>query len=188
MLCRLYSVLHFFFLVNISKQCKYFSPLYSVESHPSKQESKKLSTSSLPQNTDSKDLPVKTVISSSLFASSACFCMHSSQRLERERKMVSVQRILVCNYLLISLAVVLGLLANGSWAEDKLVNLTRLKMFVDELPDMPKIKAFHLVNGVPKPKSLKIGMYKINWVIKTYIINSPLLPVLTIYYSTLIPY
>lgn len=102
--------------------------------------------------------------------------------------MVSVQRILVCNYLLISLAVVLGLLANGSWAEDKLVNLTRLKMFVDELPDMPKIKAFHLVNGVPKPKSLKIGMYKINWVIKTYIINSPLLPVLTIYYSTLIPY
>lgn len=103
--------------------------------------------------------------------------------------MVSVQRILVCNYLLISLAVVLGF-PNGSWAEDKLVNLTRLKMFVDELPDMPKIKAFHLVNGVPKPKSLQIGMYKIKWVIKTSIIliNSPLSPVLTIYYSILIPY
>ncbi|KAL6295165.1 hypothetical protein ACE6H2_003307 [Prunus campanulata] len=77
--------------------------------------------------------------------------------------MVSVQRILVCNYLLISFAVVLGLLTNGSWAEDKLVNLTRLKMFVDELPDMPKIKAFHLVNGVPKPESLEIGMYEIKW-------------------------
>jgi FtsP/CotA-like multicopper oxidase with cupredoxin domain len=46
---------------------------------------------------------------------------------------------------------------------EKLVNVTKLKMFVEKLPDMPKIEAFNLVNGVPKRKSLIIGMYQKLW-------------------------
>ncbi|KAM1517461.1 hypothetical protein ACFX1Z_020550 [Malus domestica] len=67
------------------------------------------------------------------------------------------QRVLV---LLISF---LGVLLETSWAAEQLVNLTRLHMFVDELPDMPLLKGFDIVDGVPKPKSLKIGMYMKKW-------------------------
>ncbi|EEF31330.1 spore coat protein, putative [Ricinus communis] len=48
-------------------------------------------------------------------------------------------------------------------AEDKLINLTKLEMFVDELLDMPKIPGFDVVNGVFKPKRLRIGMFKKEW-------------------------
>ncbi|KAB2621159.1 multicopper oxidase LPR1-like [Pyrus ussuriensis x Pyrus communis] len=71
--------------------------------------------------------------------------------------MVTVQGVLV---LLIAF---MGVLLETSWAEDQLVNVTRLQMFVDELPDMPLLKGFDVVNGVPKPKSLKIGMYMKTW-------------------------
>ena len=37
-------------------------------------------------------------------------------------------------------------------------------MFVDELPDMPRIIGFDMVSGEPKSKSLKIGMFKKKWV------------------------
>ncbi|KAF3953851.1 hypothetical protein CMV_020737 [Castanea mollissima] len=63
--------------------------------------------------------------------------------------------------LLFSLAV-LGQLT-VSFAEDRLLNAAKLKMFVDELPDMPKIQGYDMVSGVPKSKSLKIGMFKKKW-------------------------
>ncbi|KAL6192702.1 hypothetical protein ACLB2K_033788 [Fragaria x ananassa] len=73
-------------------------------------------------------------------------------------EMVSMQRILVFSALL-----VFGVFISSSWAEEKLVNLTRLQMFVDELPDMPRIQGFRVVNGVPRPRSFKIGMYQKKW-------------------------
>ena len=36
-------------------------------------------------------------------------------------------------------------------------------MFVDELPDMPRIHGYEILNGVPKPKSLTIGMFTKKW-------------------------
>ncbi|KAK6281359.1 hypothetical protein POUND7_015184 [Theobroma cacao] len=53
-----------------------------------------------------------------------------------------------------------------SWAEDRLVNPLQLEMFVDELPDMPKIQGFDVVNGSPKSKSLTIGMFRKKWLAK----------------------
>lgn len=75
----------------------------------------------------------------------------------QNREMVTMEKIL-----LFSLAV-LGQLT-VSFAEDRLLNLAKLKMFVDELPDMPKIQGYDMVSGVPKSKSLKIGMFKKKWV------------------------
>ncbi|XP_050375377.1 multicopper oxidase LPR2-like [Argentina anserina] len=72
--------------------------------------------------------------------------------------MVNMQKILVFSALL-----VLGVFMDSSRAEEQLVNLTRLQMFVDELPDMPRIQGFEVVNGVPKPRSFKVGMYKKKW-------------------------
>lgn len=37
-------------------------------------------------------------------------------------------------------------------------------MFVDELPDMPRISGFGVVNGVSVPNTLKIGMFRKKWV------------------------
>nr|POF08750.1 multicopper oxidase lpr1 [Quercus suber] len=65
--------------------------------------------------------------------------------------------------LLFSLAVLGQLTVSFAVAEDRLLNLAKLKMFVDELPDMPKIHGFDMVSGVPKSKSLKIGMFKKKW-------------------------
>ncbi|MBA0682413.1 hypothetical protein Goari_024137, partial [Gossypium aridum] len=48
-------------------------------------------------------------------------------------------------------------------AEDRLLNPSKLEMFVDELPDMPKIQGFRMLNTSPKPKSLMIGMFKKKW-------------------------
>ncbi|XP_058769479.1 multicopper oxidase LPR2-like [Vicia villosa] len=45
----------------------------------------------------------------------------------------------------------------------KLVNASKLEMFVDELPHMPKIYGYDVVDGVPKSKSFKIGMFKKKW-------------------------
>ncbi|CAA3005800.1 multicopper oxidase LPR1-like [Olea europaea subsp. europaea] len=50
-----------------------------------------------------------------------------------------------------------------AWAEDGLINPSQLEIFVDELPDMPRIKGFHTVNGFPVPKSLQIGMFHKKW-------------------------
>lgn len=54
----------------------------------------------------------------------------------------------------------------GTWAakEEKLLSPSALEMFVDELPDMPRISGFDVVKGVSVPKSLKIGMFSKKWV------------------------
>lgn len=54
---------------------------------------------------------------------------------------------------------------NSTWAADEGVfTSSKLKMFVDELPDMPRVRGFSLRKGVPVSKSLKIGMYEKTWV------------------------
>ena len=58
----------------------------------------------------------------------------------------------------------LGGVAEVTWAEDRLIKISQLEMFVDELPDMPKIFGFDVVNGVPVSKSLQIGMFSKKWV------------------------
>ncbi|KAH7516370.1 hypothetical protein FEM48_Zijuj10G0127800 [Ziziphus jujuba var. spinosa] len=58
---------------------------------------------------------------------------------------------------------VIGFLINTSWAEEEIINPSKLRMFVDELPDMPKLYGFEFVSGVPKSKSLQIGMFKKKW-------------------------
>ncbi|XP_027364999.1 multicopper oxidase LPR1-like isoform X2 [Abrus precatorius] len=50
-----------------------------------------------------------------------------------------------------------------SSASDNLIDASKLKMFVDQLPDMPRIPAYEILDGVPKSKSLKIGMFKKKW-------------------------
>jgi len=65
--------------------------------------------------------------------------------------------------LLLKLLTLVALLGCSS-ASDNLVNVSRLEMFVDDLPDMPRIHGYHFVNGVAKSKSLKIGMFKKKWV------------------------
>lgn len=65
----------------------------------------------------------------------------------------------------VAIVVLVGVLLSAtSWAEDKLVSPSQLEMFVDELPDMPKIQGYDVVDGVTKPKLLKIGMFQKKWV------------------------
>lgn len=49
--------------------------------------------------------------------------------------------------------------------EERLFNLEKLEMFVDELPHIPILHGFHYANGVLKPKSLHIGMFFKKWVL-----------------------
>lgn len=39
-----------------------------------------------------------------------------------------------------------------------------LHMYVDELPQIPKLFGYTMVNGVPRPANLTIGMYETTWV------------------------
>ncbi|XP_054808371.1 multicopper oxidase LPR2-like [Prosopis cineraria] len=55
------------------------------------------------------------------------------------------------------------LISSSSSLNDKLLDSSKLEMFVDEVPDMPRIHGYKLDHGVPKPKSLHIGMFKKNW-------------------------
>ncbi|KAL7090893.1 hypothetical protein ACP275_12G070600 [Erythranthe tilingii] len=55
---------------------------------------------------------------------------------------------------------------NFAWGEEKygvIINPSKLEMFVDELPDMPRIKAFDFVDGFPVPNSLRVGMFHKKW-------------------------
>lgn len=61
-------------------------------------------------------------------------------------------------------AVVLSTLLAASVGDDKLLDPSELEKFVDEVPDMPRILGYELLNGIPKPKSLHIGMFQKNWV------------------------
>ncbi|ESQ34484.1 hypothetical protein EUTSA_v10007182mg [Eutrema salsugineum] len=47
--------------------------------------------------------------------------------------------------------------------EEQLFEVGKLKMFVDDLPDMPRLRGFHSVHGVLKPISLQIGMFYTKW-------------------------
>lgn len=62
------------------------------------------------------------------------------------------------------MALLVGVVSATAWAEDALLNPSKLEMFVDELQDMPRVHGFEVVRGVPRPKSLKIGMYSTLWV------------------------
>ncbi|KAI3961080.1 hypothetical protein MKW92_002666 [Papaver armeniacum] len=46
---------------------------------------------------------------------------------------------------------------------DNLKDPKLLRMFVDELPTMPRVRGYHLKNGVPVSKKLKIGMFLKKW-------------------------
>ncbi|XP_061360026.1 multicopper oxidase LPR1-like [Gastrolobium bilobum] len=50
-------------------------------------------------------------------------------------------------------------------SSDNLINASKLQMFVDELPDMPRIPGYEvvLVDGVARSRSLQIGMFKKIW-------------------------
>ncbi|XP_058087433.1 multicopper oxidase LPR1-like [Magnolia sinica] len=50
-----------------------------------------------------------------------------------------------------------------TWANERLISPSKLEMFVDDLPDMPKIKGFTIRNGVPGSRSIKIGMFEKKW-------------------------
>ena len=51
-----------------------------------------------------------------------------------------------------------------SSASDDLVNASKLQMFMDELPDMPRILGYEVVHGVPRSRPLQIGMFTKFWV------------------------
>jgi hypothetical protein len=57
-----------------------------------------------------------------------------------------------------------GGLLTTSVAQPWLLNSSTLEMFVDQLPHLPKILAYDVVSGVPKSKSLEIGMFNKKWV------------------------
>ncbi|KAI6700227.1 hypothetical protein NL676_014551 [Syzygium grande] len=62
-----------------------------------------------------------------------------------------------------TVVLVLLIMMSSVWAKDRLINPSKLEMFVDKLPDMPKVQGFDVVDGVPRPKSLNIGMYETRW-------------------------
>jgi hypothetical protein len=57
-----------------------------------------------------------------------------------------------------------GLLTTSLAQRPRLLNSSTLEMFVDQLPHLPKILAYDVVSGVPKSKSLEIGMFNKKWV------------------------
>ena len=71
-------------------------------------------------------------------------------------------------------------------------------MFVDDLPNMPKVYGYKVVDGVPKSKSLKIGMFKKKWVsavffwfkllITNFSCESPLFVLSLLYHAKFILY
>uniref|UniRef100_A0A7N0VHV4 Uncharacterized protein n=1 Tax=Kalanchoe fedtschenkoi TaxID=63787 RepID=A0A7N0VHV4_KALFE len=70
---------------------------------------------------------------------------------------------------LLSLVALAGLLIGAGIAsaelddDVKLVNVSRLEMFVDELPEIPRLYGYDVVGGARVSKTLKIGMFKKEW-------------------------
>ncbi|PWA44760.1 cupredoxin superfamily protein [Artemisia annua] len=62
----------------------------------------------------------------------------------------------------IVLAHILGLFV-VVYGDIGLVSPSKLEMFVDEIPDMPRIKGYDVVHGVPVSKTLKISMFQKHW-------------------------
>ena len=71
-----------------------------------------------------------------------------------------MERVLVLGLLSLALLEVV----TTSFAQSALLNSSKLEMFVDELLDMPKILSYEIVSGVPRSKSLEIGMFNTTWV------------------------
>ncbi|KAF8390048.1 hypothetical protein HHK36_024569 [Tetracentron sinense] len=65
--------------------------------------------------------------------------------------------------LFIFISLVLSGAITSTWADERIISPFKLKMFVDELPDMPRVRGFDLLNGVPISKSLVIGMFQKKW-------------------------
>ncbi|KAG8382789.1 hypothetical protein BUALT_Bualt05G0113800 [Buddleja alternifolia] len=74
--------------------------------------------------------------------------------------MVGIEKLLVLE--LISRLVLVGV-AIAWGGDDKLIRVSQLEMFVDEVPDMAWIKGFEALNGFPLPMSLHIGMFHRKW-------------------------
>lgn len=73
-----------------------------------------------------------------------------------------MERILVLHFMFFALSRVV--VNSAATTGGGLINPLKLEMFVDELPDMPKIKGYYAANGVVKPKKLEIGMFEKKWV------------------------
>lgn len=58
---------------------------------------------------------------------------------------------------------ILGTFGTGVNSQN-LISWNKLKMFVDELPDIPKLYGYKVVGGKAVPTYLKIGMFQKNWV------------------------
>lgn len=78
--------------------------------------------------------------------------------------MAALERIFLLYCFVFSFANLVRVIGSSAWREERITNPSEMEMFVDELPDMPRIKGFDVVDGVPKSKLLKIGMYRKKWV------------------------
>ncbi|MQL78115.1 hypothetical protein Taro_010539 [Colocasia esculenta] len=62
--------------------------------------------------------------------------------------------------------ILLCLAVEIAWADGGLFDTSALEMFVDDLPEMPKIRGYDLRrNGTPVSKSLTIGMFEKTWIL-----------------------
>ncbi|KAJ4709777.1 multicopper oxidase LPR1-like [Melia azedarach] len=77
--------------------------------------------------------------------------------------MAALERIFLLYCFVFSFANLVRVIGSSAWREERITNPSEMEMFVDELPDMPRIKGFDVVDGVPKSKLLKIGMYRKKW-------------------------
>lgn len=68
------------------------------------------------------------------------------------------------NLSVVVVVVVLGVFADVVNSDGGLVSASQLEMFVDEIPDMPRIKAYDVLHSLPVSKTLKISMFQKNWV------------------------
>lgn len=70
--------------------------------------------------------------------------------------------------------IVEGVVVCEGTSEEKngLYRLSKLEMFVDELPDMPKLQGFRFdAAGAPVAGNLTIGMYDTTWVCTFFLIK-----------------
>ncbi|KAL3644695.1 Multicopper oxidase lpr2 [Castilleja foliolosa] len=73
-----------------------------------------------------------------------------------KKKIVRIDKLLV-------LELIFSVVFAAGAGDIGLVSPTQLEMFVDQIPDMPRIKAYDTVNGFHVPKSLSIGMFHRKW-------------------------
>lgn len=81
----------------------------------------------------------------------------------RHRERESMEGVLL-HLRLISFALFGVLTTSLAQHDPRLLNSSSLEMFVDQLPQLPKLLGFQVVSAIPKSKSLQIGMFKKKWV------------------------